>query len=338
MLVASVSDLKPLRLERVDDTDRRQLWTALVDRHHDLGYRQPFGEHLRYFITDRRGQRLGCLLDETATLDLTGRDRWIGWSRRQKARARPQLIQNSRFLIFPWVPVKKLASATLALSLRQVVDDWQERYHFRPVLCETFVDKARFAATGYRAANWQLIGETRRQNKSVYIWPFTPDCRAIWRGETAAKAPPKPQTTAPQGRSGANDRGCQKCPPALIAAATAVAAKHDQVWQQRRRVFHTLLMRLFVIRLVAMPGRVSDQTALSARGRRCGNNAATMGFRCRKNSHRPRQPQAKLAKNLTRKSSQQCIGKFSTRVSLTTVGTGIGSSPLMAQNTISPPL
>ncbi|MCY4151732.1 MAG: DUF4338 domain-containing protein [Aestuariivita sp.] len=55
LLVASLSDLKPLRLERLDDSDGRQLWNALVARHHYLGYRKPFGEHLRYFITARTG-------------------------------------------------------------------------------------------------------------------------------------------------------------------------------------------------------------------------------------------------------------------------------------------
>ena len=66
---------------------------------------------------------------------------------------RQQLLQNSRFLIFPWVLVKNWASAALALSLRQVADDWQERYQFRPVLCETFVDEERFAVTGYHVSN-----------------------------------------------------------------------------------------------------------------------------------------------------------------------------------------
>ena len=77
---------------------------------------------------------------------------------------RRQQLQNSRFLIFPWVLVKNWASAALVLSLRQVADDWQERYQFRPVLCETFVETARFAATGYRALNWPWIGEIRGQS------------------------------------------------------------------------------------------------------------------------------------------------------------------------------
>ena len=272
LIAVSLAALSPLRLERVTDTEGRQLWNAFVDRYHYLGYRKPFGEHIRYFVGDHFGRRLGCLMYETATLDLTCRDRWVGWTQRQKARTRQQLIQNSRFLIFPWVNVKNLASASLALSLRQVAADWEQFYQFRPVLCETFVEKERFAAPCYRAANWQLVGETRGQNKSVksvYIWPFETACRAILRGEKAVKAPPKPKTAAQKGRRGANDRAFQKRQQALIAAATAVAAKEDQNWQQRRRVFRTLWIILFVIRLVAMPGRVSYKIALSAMWEHC---------------------------------------------------------------------
>ena len=63
-LCVDLSDLRPLRLEPVTDTDGRQLWNAFVDRHHYLGYRRPFGAHIRYFVADREGRKLGCLLFE----------------------------------------------------------------------------------------------------------------------------------------------------------------------------------------------------------------------------------------------------------------------------------
>ena len=75
---AKLADLAPLRLEPVEDAEGRQLWNALVDRHHYLGYRQPFGAHVRYFLADRRGRRLGCLLLESSTKTLPARDAWIG--------------------------------------------------------------------------------------------------------------------------------------------------------------------------------------------------------------------------------------------------------------------
>ena len=60
-IAAPLADLRPLRLEAVADAEGRQLWNALVDRHHYLGHRRPFGAHVRYFVTDRQGRRLGCL-------------------------------------------------------------------------------------------------------------------------------------------------------------------------------------------------------------------------------------------------------------------------------------
>ena len=45
---ATLAQLAPVRLEPVTDTEGRQLWNALVDRHHYLGHRKPFGQHIRY--------------------------------------------------------------------------------------------------------------------------------------------------------------------------------------------------------------------------------------------------------------------------------------------------
>ena len=87
-LCAELCDLRPLRLEPVADRDARQLWSAFVDRHHYLGYKRPFGAHIRYFVADREGRKLGCLLFEAATKTLPCRDRWIGWSDRACGRKR----------------------------------------------------------------------------------------------------------------------------------------------------------------------------------------------------------------------------------------------------------
>ena len=54
-----------------------------------------------------------------------------------------------------------LASRILALNVKRLSRDW-ELYHGHPILlAETFVDRARFRGTCYRAAGWQLLGQTR---------------------------------------------------------------------------------------------------------------------------------------------------------------------------------
>ena len=112
---------------------------------------------------------------------MQARDAWIGWSDQQRQRC---IVNNSRFLILPWVHVKGLASKILALSARQLPLDWQIRYGSRPLLLETLVAAARFRGTCYRAANWIYVGKTAgrcrmdRKHKSpgqsvkaMYVYP-----------------------------------------------------------------------------------------------------------------------------------------------------------------------
>ncbi len=116
---APPADLRPLKLEAVADAEGRQLWNAPMDRHHCLGYRRPFGARVRHFVTDRQGRRLGCLLSGAAAKALPCRDRWIGWSDRVRDRRRHLMVVNSRFLVFPWVVSKNLASPVPGMAARR---------------------------------------------------------------------------------------------------------------------------------------------------------------------------------------------------------------------------
>ena len=276
-IAAPLADLRPLRVEPVTDTEGRQLWNAFVDRHHYLGYKRPFGAHVRYFVTDGEGRRLGCVLFEAATKTLPCRDRWIGWTNRRRDRSRHLMVVNSRFLVFPWVVSKNLASSALAMATRRLADDWERLHGVRPVLCETFVEETRFRASCYRAANWERIGDTAGKGKSgkaksrkgVYVLPLRKDAREILRGERDAGRP-KPPTRSERGRSAASERRFSKRFEALVAAATAVAAREDARWQKRRRVFDSLLIMLFVFRLVVAPRGQGYRTTLCELWEQCG--------------------------------------------------------------------
>lgn len=54
--------------------------------------------------------------------------------------------------------VKNLASHVLAKLARRIADDWQERWGYRPVLMETFVDPRHHEGSSYKAAGWQYLG------------------------------------------------------------------------------------------------------------------------------------------------------------------------------------
>lgn len=152
----------PPTLARVTDADQRSLWRELLGRYHYQGYAVPFGAHVRYFVhlPLPTPQLVGCLQFSSAAWRLRTRDQWIGWSDQCRGEHLQRIVNNSRFLILPWVQVRFLASAVLALAARRIRQDWSEAYAIEPLMLETLVDTARFRGTCYRAANWRSLGET----------------------------------------------------------------------------------------------------------------------------------------------------------------------------------
>ena len=188
VISVKLRELSPIVLRRVTTKEQRDLWYEYVDRYHYLGYQLPFGAQLRYFIQSDAKDTvfLGCLQFSSPAWKMADRDRWIGWSAEQRKVNLQKIINNSRFLLFPWVQVKNLASSVLALACRAVVQDWHDSYGYRPVLMETLVDQRRFKGTCYKAANWVHLGQTTgrgrmdRENKrqgmavkEIYVYPLT---------------------------------------------------------------------------------------------------------------------------------------------------------------------
>ena len=158
-LAGALRRFEPVCLEVVTSASDAELWNEYVERFHPLGYKGAFGYRLRYFIRSDT-QCLGCVLLAGAAKAIAVRDRWIGWDERTRLCHLPRVINNSRFLIFPHVRVPHLASHVLGQLARRVQADWQRQWGFTPLLMETFVDPSRFRGTCYRAAGWELIGET----------------------------------------------------------------------------------------------------------------------------------------------------------------------------------
>jgi hypothetical protein len=173
-------------------------WRAYVNQYHMLGYKQVFGSRLHYFI--KAGEReLGCIQFSASSWALEERDKWIGWGIEDKKERLHLIVNNSRYLIFPWVRVKNLASKALSLVVKQIQDDWLQEYCYAPVLLETFVDREHFEGTCYKAANWIYLGQTKgrgrssnshkpnRSHKDIYVYPLERDFRAYLRGEVPYK-------------------------------------------------------------------------------------------------------------------------------------------------------
>jgi hypothetical protein len=89
---------------------------------------------------------------------LAVRDTWIGWDASARRANLARVVNNSRFLIFPYVQVPHLASHVLGQLARQVPPDWQHHWDFTPLLLETFVDSQRICSWRFASARaiWPL--------------------------------------------------------------------------------------------------------------------------------------------------------------------------------------
>ncbi len=175
----ALSALAPVSLELVRDAAVGAQWDALVARWHPLGFQGAFGYRLRYFIL-AGDRRLGCVLLAGAARAVAVRDRWIGWTAQARRENVARVVNNSRFLIFPHVRVAHLASHVLGQLARRARADWLDHWGFEPLLLETFVDPRHYAGTCYRAAGWQLLGETSGRGLARPGQSYQSTPRQVW--------------------------------------------------------------------------------------------------------------------------------------------------------------
>lgn len=189
-IVCHLSELDLVRVEVVKDKERTGLWNEYISRYHYLDYKKPFGYFLRYFVESDRGL-LGCIMFAGAAKALGIRDDWIGWTEKQRLRNLAWVINNTRFLIFPWVRVKNLASHVLGQAVRRIKADWLERWGYCPVLVETFVDPEHYHGSCYKGANWAYLGMStgeglvrkgkkyRTSPKMIFVKSLVKDFRSL---------------------------------------------------------------------------------------------------------------------------------------------------------------
>jgi hypothetical protein len=275
---AALSTLRPIQLEPVGSSGpAREQWKSYLHTCHYLGYRQPLGPHLGYFVVSQPRQiRLGCLLfSASAAWALAPRDRWIGWDDQHRKKLLPLVLSNDRFLIFPWVDVPHLASHTLSLATGQIAEDWVRAFGYRPVLIETFVDPTYFAGTCYRAANWQFLGLTqgrgrlapdhqcRTSKKEIFVYPLQSDwqqCLTQTPRSVELKKRYRNDLQVSQARS--IDESFVSLWEKAAHIFQQVAADYDRKWRLRRRVIDTLMLMLLIFRLVTSKNKQSYGTTI----------------------------------------------------------------------------
>jgi len=178
-LLQPVHELADLTLRPIRDTATSRLWNEYIARYHYLGYTPMSGSQMRYNVF--AGEQLVALLSFGASAwKLAGRERFIGWQEAERLKNLQLVVNNARFLILPWIQSKGLASKILSRIARQLPHDWHQRYGYRPVLLETFVETERHRGTCYKAANWTHVGQTTGRGKKSTVHHQIIPVKDIW--------------------------------------------------------------------------------------------------------------------------------------------------------------
>jgi len=156
----SLAELSPVRLERVVDRRGWRLWKEVVGRYHYLGVKRPTGRRMHYLVWCAAGGPIGAVGWKGGSLKLGARERFIGWDAQQRQAYLDHVLNNYRFVLVDWLRVANLASHVLGQAVRVVLNDWRDRYGVEPWVLETFVDRRRFSGASYRAAGWEVVGQT----------------------------------------------------------------------------------------------------------------------------------------------------------------------------------
>ena len=109
-------------------------------------------------------------------------------------------------------------------------------------------------------------GRGAKPAKQVLVRVLDPAFRAILKGESKPRPRPKRRSKPPA--SASDDRFVAMWSRVADAAAD-IAARHDREWMQRRRVLNSLIVMLFVFRLVLARGQKGYATVTAELWEQC---------------------------------------------------------------------
>jgi Domain of unknown function (DUF4338)/Transposase DNA-binding/Transposase Tn5 dimerisation domain len=204
-IAGRVDQIQGLYLHRLNgwEDPLSPLWNEMIVQQHPLKAAPLVGSQLRYLIGSAHGW-LGAIGFGPPAWHLGPRDQWIGWNSQARRLNLQRVIGLSRLLIRKEVRCSNLASKVMAMSLKRVGPDWQERYGHKPLLVESFVDRHQFTGRCYRAANWQLIGISQGRGrlgpkegdslkqKDIYVYPLESKAREQLQSQPVPLVQPRP--------------------------------------------------------------------------------------------------------------------------------------------------
>lgn len=177
-----------------------KLFRETIDKFHSYKkYTDSPTRNIRWLVYETEsGNHIGAIGLSSATISISCRDNYIGWTKEQRIKNLGMLANNSRCcFIRNNMTIKNVGSMVLKQLRIEGARRWKEKYEQDLVLLETFVQpdrdneynghKSRNGAI-YRADNWNEIGMT--SGHSIRKGPL-----GLWvkekgaRGELARKDP-----------------------------------------------------------------------------------------------------------------------------------------------------
>jgi len=185
--------LKRVTVRLIRDREQNHC-DELLEQKHYLASARMVGRTLRY-VAELDGQWVAVIYFSAAALHVKAREKWIGWTPRQRARRLGFIANNSRYLILPArESLPNLASRVLGLVLRRLSADWEAAWGQPLLAVESFVDESRYRGTCYRACGFEAVGLTKGysrsardyyqehgQPKQLYLKELRPGARALLR-------------------------------------------------------------------------------------------------------------------------------------------------------------
>ncbi len=159
-----IREVKRNEISRFDD---------LMEELHYIGKSRSVGDSMR-MVAEIDGEWVGILMWGSAAYRLKDRDALIGWTDVQRTQRQKLIVQNRRFcLIFEKGEHPNLASKILAAATKCLPDMWFEKFGYKPILAETFVDIEGYEGTCYKASGWLAVGMSKgfSRHKDDYYEP-----------------------------------------------------------------------------------------------------------------------------------------------------------------------
>lgn len=177
----------------IEPWERERFDQLLIEKHY-LHSARIGGRSLRY-VAELEGEWVALICFSGAAPHVKAREKWVGWSVRQRARRLGFVVNNSRFLMLTdRNTYPNLASRVLALCLKQLATDWPRQWGQPVLLVESFVDESHYRGTCYRACGFEAVGLTagygrssrdyyvkHDQPKQLFLRPLRKEAAAILR-------------------------------------------------------------------------------------------------------------------------------------------------------------